>query len=152
MSEQFEMLVWRADGVDMNDDMLTPAALLSLADGLHSGADISLDFRFGSSVGKIVQAWVRNRELWVSIVVTDCDVIKAIREGELTLRPGFSIEKSHISSDGHQVIEKVGHADVGLMTNGMPLPSVRICTLCTRSILDDDTSAICGPCLVTGQA
>ena len=152
MSEQFKMLVCLADGVDLNGDICTPAALLSLAVGLHSGADISLDFRFGSSVGKIVQAWVRNRELWASIVVTDYDVIEAIREGKLTLRPGFSIEKAHISSDGHQVIEKVGHTALGLMTNGMPCPSDRTCTLCTRSIFDDDTLAICGPCLVAGQA
>ncbi len=152
MSEQFDMLVWRANGVDMNGDIITPAALSSMADALHSGTDISFNFNFGTGVGKIVQAWVRNRELWVSAVFTDCDVIEAIREDKLRLRPGFSIESSHISDDGHRVVEKVGLANVGLMTNGMPLPSERICQLCTRTIPDDDNLAICGPCLLAGQA
>lgn len=153
MSEQFDMLVWRADGVDLNGDILTPVALLAMADGLHPGTNITLNFNFGHPVaGQIVQAWVRKRELWVSAVFTDCDIIEAIREDKLTLRPGFSIEASHISDDGHRVIEKIGLADVGLLTNGMPLPSIRTCQLCTRSILDDDKIAVCGPCLVKGHA
>lgn len=149
MSEQFDMLVWRANGVDTNGDIVTPAALSMMANQLHSGMDIPLDFRFGHPVvGRIVQAWIRNRELWVSAVFTDCDVIEAIREDKFTLRPAFSIEASHISDDGHRVIEKVGSTEVGLMTNGMSLPSERICTLCASAIPDDDKIAVCGPCLV----
>ncbi len=148
MSEQFDMLVWRANGVDTNGNILTPAALSSMADALLPGRDITLNFGFNNPVGKIVHAWAKNQELHVSAVFTDCDVIEAIREGKSVLRPGFSIEVSHLSDDGHRVIEKVGLADVGLMTNGMPLPSERICTLCERSIPDDDKIKVCGPCLV----
>ncbi len=152
MSEQFDMLVWRANGVDMNGDIFTPAALLAMADKLLPGTSITFNFNYDTRVGTIVQAWVRNRELWVSAVFTDCDVIEWIREGKFTLRPGFSIEASHFGDDGHRVIEKVGIAYVGLMTNGMPLPSNRTCQLCTRSISDDDKIEVCGPCLVAGQA
>ena len=149
MSEQFDMLVWRANGVDMNGAILTPAALLSMADALLPGREITLNFGFNNPVGKIVHAWAnKNQELHVSAVFTDCDVIEAIREGKCTLRPGFSIETYHTSDDGHRVIEKVGLADVGLMTNGMPLPSARTCELCARTIPDDDTLAVCGPCIV----
>ena len=122
MSEQFEMLVWRANEVDTNGDVLTPAALLSMADALFSGKDITINFSFTNPVGKIVQAWVRNHELWVSAVFIDCDVIEAIREEKMTLRPGFSIESSSRKANGMRVIDKVGTADVGLMTDGMLLP------------------------------
>ena len=122
MSEQFEMLVWRANEVDTNGDVLTPAALLSMADALFSGKDITIDFSFTNPVGKIVQAWVRNQELWVYAVFTDCDVIEAIREEKMTLRPGFSIKSSSRKDNGIRVIDKVGTADVSLMTNGMLMP------------------------------
>lgn len=147
MSEQFDMLVWRSDGVDTNGDIVTPTALASMADGLFPGAEIMLNFGFNNPVGKIVQAWVKNKELYVSAVFTDCDVIEAIREGKFTLRPGFSIETSHISDDGHRVIEKVGLADVGLMTNGMSLPSARTCVLCSTSLPNDDLIEVCGSCI-----
>ena len=151
MSEQFEMLVWRANGVDTNGDITTPTALAMMADGMLPGDDINLNFGFNNSVGKIVQAWVKGDELWAAVVVTDCDVIESIREGRITLRPGFSIGASHESVDGHRVIEKVGLADtnVGLMTRGMPLPSAHTCTLCARSIPDDDKIEVCDPCLVS---
>ena len=122
MSEQFEMLVWRANEVDTNGDVLTPAGLLSLADSLVVGKDITVNFGFNNAVGKIVQAWVRNQELWVSAVFTDCDIIEAIREEKMTLRPGFVIESFSRTEDGIRLIDKVGKAYVGLMNNGMPIP------------------------------
>ena len=122
MSEQFEMLVWRANEVDTNGDALTPAGLLSLADSLVVGKDITVNFGFNNAVGKIVQAWVRNQELWVSAVFTDRDIIEAIREEKMTLRPGFVIESFSRTEDGIRLINKVGRADLGLMNNGMPIP------------------------------
>ena len=122
MSEQFEMLVWRANEVDMNGDVLTPAGLLSLADSLVTGQEIKVNFGFNNAVGKIVQAWVRNQELWVSAVFTDRDIIEAIREEKMTLRPGFVIESFSRTEDGIRLINKVGRADLGLMNNGMPIP------------------------------
>ncbi len=121
MSEQFEMLVWRANGVDTNGDILTPTALATMADALLPGIDIDLNFDFNNVVGKIVQAYVKNDELWVTAVFTDCDIVEMIREDKAVLRPGFSIEASH-RTESHRVIEKVGYTNVGLMTDGMPLP------------------------------
>ena len=126
MSEQFEMLVWRANEVDTNGDLLTPAALLSMADSLFTGKDITVDFSFTNSVGKIVQAWVRNQELWVTAVFTDCDIIESIREEKMCLRPGFSIESASRNENGVRVIDKVGKADLGLMTNWMLIPRHRL--------------------------
>ena len=132
MSEQFEMLVWRANEVDTNGDLLTSAALLSMADVLVTGKDITIDLSFATSVGKIVQAWVRNQELWVTAVFTDCDIIEAIREKKMCLRPGFSIESSSRNENGVRVIDKVGKADVGLMTTvSWPLPSTLPSSLVT---------------------
>ena len=122
MSEQFEMLVWRANEVDTNGDALTPAGLLSLADSLVVGKDITVNFGFNNAVGKIVQAWVRNQESWVSAVFTDRDIIEAIREEKMTLRPGFVIESSSRNENDVRVIDKVDKAYVGLMSNGMPIP------------------------------
>ena len=122
MSEQFEMLVWRANEVDTNGDVLTPAGLLSLADSLVTGQDITVNFGFNNAVGKIVQAWVRNQELWVSAVFTDRDIIEAIREEKMTLRPGFVIESFSRVEDDIRLINKVDKAYVGLMSHGMPIP------------------------------
>lgn len=148
MSEQFDMLVWRANGVDMNGDILTPTALAMMADALLPGQAITFNFDFRNVVGKIIQAYVKNNELRATVVVTDCDVIEDIRKGKAALRPGFSIGASHLSDDGHRVIEQVGEAYSGLMTNAMPLPSVRICELCARTIPDNGKLPVCGPCLV----
>ncbi len=151
MSEQFEMLVWRANGVDTNGDIVTPTGLATMADSLLPGMDINLNFAFNHSVGKLIQAYVRGDELWATVVITEIEILEAIRGGSINLRPGFSIETSHRNADGHRVITKTGTTNLGLMTSGMELPNARSCTLCACSIPDDDKIEVCGPCLVERQ-
>ena len=131
MSENFDMLVWRANAVDANGDTLTTVALLSMANALIPGAEITRDFVFNHPVGHIVQPWVQNDELHVTAVFTDPDVIEAIREGKVSLRPGFSIGASHQVND-KRVIDEVDQASVALTPNPMPLPGeITACEHCT---------------------
>lgn len=121
MGENFDLLVWRAGRVDRDGYIFTTEALKGLADGLIPGAEISFNFDFRMVVGYIVQPWIDGDDLYVTVVIIDPKIIKALREGKVVLRPGYHIARRSYRAY-RTIVEEVGAAYVSMMVSPIPLP------------------------------
>lgn len=117
-----DALVWRANHVDLNGDMMTMEALEDMVKALPPGTELGFDFDFRKgTAGHVRRAWIKGEYLGVSVVLDDPNMAKALHASDLKVRPGFSMSAAHLE-DGHQVVDRVDAAMLSVMTHPMPLP------------------------------
>ena len=125
MGENYKALVWRAGQVDMNGDMLTADALKQMAAQMRPGSDIFLSFDFRLAIGHVSQAWVEDDALYMHATFDDPVFTEALSSGQMSIRPGFSIEAKH-AEYGHRMVDEVGTTHLALTPNPMPLPGDQV--------------------------
>lgn len=119
-----DVLVWRAEEVDTHGDLITPAALQEMADGIIPGSAIPLNGDIRNPVGYVVAPWIVGKNLYVTAQIADPGIIDAIQNGRATIRPGFEIIASHTDNvvANKRVIDSIGHTHVSVTTTPMHLP------------------------------
>lgn len=123
MSENIDVLVWRAEEIDEHGDLLTPQALQDMADHLVPGTAIPLNFDLRNPVGYIVAVWIDGKDLMATVRVTDPGIIDAITNGRAAVRPGFEIAEMHGANDSSKrVIDHITAAHMSVCLQPMHLP------------------------------
>ena len=121
MSENIDVIVWRANQADANGDVCTAEALKQMADGLIPGASTPLNY--GAAVcGLLVQAYIDGDDLRAIIQVDEPRIAKGLHDETLAVRPGFQIEACATAPCGCRVIEKIGAVYISILSSPMPLP------------------------------
>ena len=126
MSENIDVIVWRANQADMSGDVFTPEALKQMADGLIPGALIMLNYEMGKIVGTIVQAYIDGDDLRTIVQVDEPLIAKGLHDETLAIRPGFQITASSQPSRDCRVIEKIGVVHISVLSSPMPLPGDKL--------------------------
>ena len=124
MSEDFDVLVWRANQVDAHGSVLTTKALEEMAARLRPGGRVSFNFDFRKIVGRVKRAWVADNDLYVCATVDDPEVIELLHTNKATVRPGFASEETYWdTAGGFSVINGISMSFVSVTPNPiMPLP------------------------------
>ena len=122
MSENIDVIIWRANQADVNGDVFTPEALKQMAVGLIPGSSTPLNYGAGEVGGFIVQAYIDGDDLRAIVQVDEPIIAKGLRDEILAVRPGFSIEACSTAPCGCRVIEKIGVAHISVVSSPMPLP------------------------------
>lgn len=123
MSEDFDVLVWRANIPDSQGDQVTTKALEEMAKRMPVGQDVTFNFDFRKIIGHVKDAWVADNDLYVRASIDDPEVIELLHTNKAVMRPGFGVTESHQDTGGVRVIDSISASFASVTPDPiMPLP------------------------------
>ncbi len=120
--QEVEVLVWRANQTDLHGDLMTSEALRDMADSLTEGMKISLNWDFTNMIGHVVQTRIEGDDLYVTAEIDASCVRKVMRDGKLTMRPGFEMTSWWKDEQDNCIVDACEQAFVSIVPKPLPIP------------------------------
>ena len=121
-TQEVEFLMWRANQTDLHGDLMTSKALQGMAESLTEGMKISLNWDFTNMIGHVVRTRIDGDDLYVTAGIDAACVRKEMRDGKLTLRPGFEMTSWWKDDEENCIVDECEQAFVSIVPKPLPLP------------------------------